>query len=70
MRSVTKEDAYNAGKDAALNGSNPDNCDIVFFASRDLTAEWEKGNSDGLKEKYKLNNNNNATDTGNNKEAE
>lgn len=57
MRSVTPQDAYNAGKDAALHGSNMDNCDFVFFSTPELTRQWERGNADGLKEKYNLNNN-------------
>ena len=40
---VTEEDAFNAGRDAGLNGVNDTNCHFKYFGSPALTAAWERG---------------------------
>lgn len=40
---VTEEDAFNAGRDAGLNGVNEENCHFRYFGSPALTAAWERG---------------------------
>lgn len=39
----TEEEAYEAGRDSALNGPNESNCHFAFFAAPELTAAWERG---------------------------
>jgi hypothetical protein len=40
---VTEEDAFNAGRDAGLNGVNETNCHFRYFGSPALTGAWERG---------------------------
>ena len=55
MRKQTVEQlAYDAGHDAALRGPNEMNCNFRLFATRELTAAWERGNRAGLKAKKNL----------------
>lgn len=35
---------YEAGVDARVNGPNPANCHFCWFACKEDTAEWERGN--------------------------
>lgn len=42
-RGVTEEDAFNAGRDAGVNGVNDRNCHFRYFGSPALTAAWERG---------------------------
>lgn len=35
--------AYEAGRDAAINGPNTTNCHFRFFSSPESTAAWERG---------------------------
>jgi len=45
---VTDEEAaFQAGRDAAENGSTPGNCDYRFFATPSLKEAWERGNALG-----------------------
>jgi hypothetical protein len=46
----TESDAYAAGRDAARNGANTENCHFSNFATRELTQAWERGKADGSKE--------------------
>ncbi len=43
----TEKDAEQAGWEAAYNGPNLDNCHFGFFATRELTKAWERGNANG-----------------------
>lgn len=38
--------AFNAGRDARMNGANDENCHFKFFRSPALTAAWERGNAE------------------------
>ena len=40
---ITKQEAYDAGYDYGINGANTDNCSIEYFATPELTKEWELG---------------------------
>jgi hypothetical protein len=42
-----KKDAYNAGFACAVEGPNAQNCNIRWFANKELNAEWERGKRDG-----------------------
>lgn len=35
---------YEAGRDAKLNGPNTKNCSFKWFATPEMTKEWERGN--------------------------
>lgn len=41
---------YEAGRDAAINGPDTINCSFKWFGSKESTAEWERGNSEGKRE--------------------
>jgi hypothetical protein len=43
LRHATEESAEEAGFDCGKNGSNTANCHFKFFATRELTAAWERG---------------------------
>jgi hypothetical protein len=40
---VTEEQAFDAGRDAGLNGVNENNCHFRYFGSPALTSAWERG---------------------------
>lgn len=40
---ITIEEAYEYGKDYALNGANTTNCNYRIFATQQLKKAWEKG---------------------------
>jgi hypothetical protein len=40
------QDAYEAGKDCAINGPTETNCHFSLFASEEMTKEWERGKKD------------------------
>lgn len=40
---VTTKQAYQAGRDYAINGANTNNCHFSIFMSGENTAEWERG---------------------------
>lgn len=42
----SEDEAERAGRDAATNGANTTNCHFRFFATRELTTAWERGNKD------------------------
>ena len=44
------QEAYEAGRDCAINGANTTNCHIRHFAARELTDAWEKGKAEADKE--------------------
>lgn len=46
LNSVRPDEAYRAGRDCALNGANTTNCHFKYFASRELTSEWERGKAE------------------------
>jgi len=39
--------AYEAGRDAGLNGPNTDNCHFSYFAQPAWTRAWERGKAEG-----------------------
>jgi len=39
---------YAAGLDAAINGANQENCHFGWFNSKENTAEWSRGNREGI----------------------
>lgn len=43
----SRNDAYDAGYDCALNGANDKNCHFGWFSSPSFTREWERGKRDG-----------------------
>lgn len=43
----TEQQAYEAGKDCAVNGPNTSNCHFRYFSSPEKTKAWEKGSKDG-----------------------
>lgn len=45
----TKDDAENAGYDAAISGPNTTNCHFTLFATPELKDAWERGNAKGKK---------------------
>ena len=42
-RNVTEKEAFEAGKDSALNGADQENCHYSFFESSALADAWERG---------------------------
>ncbi len=48
---ITSHDAYNAGYDCGRDGPNISNCALAYFATRERTAEWERGKTDGERAK-------------------
>ena len=42
------QNAYEMGKDNAINGSNETNCDFRIFSSPEKTKEWERGRDEIL----------------------
>lgn len=43
FKSRSEEEAYKAGLDYAMNGSNATNCHFSFFATPELMKAWELG---------------------------
>jgi hypothetical protein len=37
---------YEAGYDAGKNGPNMENCNFSWFATPEMTREWERGNNE------------------------
>lgn len=46
LRPVNSGHAYTAGYDFGLNGANTRNCHFKYFATPELTKEWERGKAD------------------------
>ena len=42
----SEPEAYKAGFDCGVNGANISNCHFRFFATREMTSEWERGKRD------------------------
>ena len=58
---MTKEKAYELGKDCATYGSNQTNCSHLIFCKPEFTKAWEQGKAEQekiLRESTILNNNN------------
>jgi hypothetical protein len=45
--SSSELEAYEAGKDCAVNGANTTNCHFTHFATPALTKAWEQGKANG-----------------------
>lgn len=43
----TPQDAYAAGRACGLEGATLTNCHFTYFATPELTKEWERGKKDG-----------------------
>jgi len=51
MKAQDKSESYKQGFDCAVNGANTTNCHFTLFSTAENTREWERGKSDGEKEK-------------------
>lgn len=49
FKSRSEEEAYKAGIDCAMNGSNTTNCHFSFFATPELMRAWERGKASAEK---------------------
>lgn len=49
----TETEAYQMGRDCALNGANTTNCHFTLFATPHLTAAWERGKAEAEQKKAK-----------------
>jgi hypothetical protein len=47
----TESDAEEAGWDAGYYGPNTTNCHFGYFATKELTAAWERGNARGKRDR-------------------
>ena len=47
----TPEQCFDAGLDCGLNGPGLVNCHAVFFATPELTCEWQRGKKEGERRK-------------------
>ena len=45
------QDAYDAGRDAAIHGPNQTNCHFRYFATAKQARAWERGNKSWRQEK-------------------
>ena len=45
-RSVTEDQAYDAGADCARNGATTENCHFRYFGNQRLTQAWERGKAE------------------------
>jgi ribosome modulation factor len=50
---INIQSPYQAGYDAGFNGANTENCNYTWFATPEMTKQWEEGNEQGVENKQK-----------------